>query len=60
MDINNIVDLISNYGMAFVLMAYFLIKDWKFNEATLNTLASIREVLVKLQTLHGLEDGAEK
>ena len=32
MDINNLADIISNYGMAFVLMGYFLLKDWKFNE----------------------------
>lgn len=57
MDITVIAELISNYGMAFVLMGYFLIKDWKFNEATLDTLSSIREVLVELKTYHNREDG---
>ena len=52
MDIQTLVDLAANYGMAFILMGYFLIKDWKFNEATLNTLTSIREVLVELKGYH--------
>lgn len=59
MELSAIVDLVSNYGMAFVLMAYFLIKDWKFNEATLNTLNSIREVLVELKTWHAKESEGE-
>lgn len=52
MDIQTVADLIGNYGMAFILMAYFLVKDWRFNEATLQTLTSIREVLVELKTWH--------
>ena len=52
MDINTVADLVGNYGMAFVLMAYFLVKDWKQTEEIVSTLASIREVLVELKTYH--------
>lgn len=56
MEITTIADLIGNYGMAFVLMAYFLVKDWKQTNEIIATLASIREVLVELRTWHTLEE----
>lgn len=56
MEINTIVDLIGNYGMAFVLMAYFLVKDWKQTNEIIATLNSIREVLAELKTWHAKED----
>ncbi len=40
-----IVDLIANYGMTAVLMAYFLIKDYKTTGQIINTLQEIKEVL---------------
>lgn len=55
MDISTIADLIGNYGMAFVLMAYFLVKDWKQTAEIIATLASIREVLTELKTFHRME-----
>lgn len=55
MEIQTIADLIGNYGMAFVLMAYFLIKDWKQTGEIIATLSSIREVLVELKTYHKQE-----
>lgn len=55
MEIQTIADLIGNYGMAFVLMAYFLVKDWKQTAEIISTLASIREVLVELRTYHNKE-----
>ena len=56
MEINTLVDLIGNYGMAFVLMAYFLVKDWKQTNEIIATLNSIREVLAELKTWHSIED----
>lgn len=56
MEINTIVDLLGNYGMAFVLMAYFLVKDWKQTNEIIATLNSIREVLAELKTWHSIED----
>lgn len=58
MEIQTIADLIGNYGMAFVLMAYFLVKDWTQTKEIIATLGSIREVLTELKTWHAAE--AEK
>lgn len=55
MEIQTISDLIGNYGMAFVLMAYFLVKDWKQTAEMIATLGSIREVLTELKTWHSVE-----
>lgn len=56
MEITTIADLIANYGMAFVLMAYFLVKDWKQSTEIVATLNSIKEVLAELKTWHARED----
>lgn len=56
MEINTVADLIGNYGMAFVLMAYFLVKDWKQTGEIINTLQAMREVLVELKTWHAAEE----
>ena len=56
MEIQTISELIGNYGMAFVLMAYFLVKDWKQTSEIIATLASIREVLAELKTWHVMEE----
>lgn len=56
MEINTIADLIGNYGMAFVLMAYFLVKDWKQTGEIVATLQSIREILAELRTWHAKGD----
>lgn len=55
MEIQTVADLIGNYGMAFVLMAYFLVKDWKQTGEIIATLGSIREVLTELKTWHAAE-----
>lgn len=55
MEVNTLAELIANYGMAFVLMAYFLVKDWKQTNEIIATLNSIREVLAELKTWHSAE-----
>lgn len=59
MEVATIADLISNYGMTFVLMAYFLYKDYKFNQQILDTLGAINVVLTKLETWHASETTKE-
>lgn len=49
MTFNDIIQLIMNNGMAVVLMAYFLFKDYKFNGHISNVLVEIKEVLVGLK-----------
>lgn len=56
MEIATIADLLANYGMSFVLMAYFLYKDYKFNQQILDTLSAINIVLTKLETWHASEE----
>ena len=56
MELNSIVDLLSTAGFAVVLMAYFLLKDWKFSQSILDVLSEVKEVLVELKTWHKLED----
>lgn len=56
MELANIVELLSTTGFAVVLMAYFLVKDWKFNQSILDVLSEVKEVLTELKTWHKLED----
>lgn len=56
MEFANIAELISSTGFSIVLMAYFLLKDWKFNEQMLAVMGEIKEVLAELKTWHAKED----
>lgn len=56
MELANIIEFIDSTGFSVVLMAYFLIKDWKFNQSILDVLAEVKEVLTELKTAHKLED----
>lgn len=57
--IATISELIQNTGFAIVLMAYFLVKDWKFNQQILDTLGAINVVLTKLETWHASDEKEE-
>lgn len=57
MDFNVIGEFITNYGMAAVLMAYFLWKDAKTTDRIIQVLESIQVVLGKLETHHAKEYG---
>ena len=57
------VNLIVSNSMAVVIIAYFLYKDYKFNQSILNALAEmsevlggVKEVLAALQVWHAKED----
>ena len=56
MEFAQIVEIINNVGFSVVLMAYFLIKDWKFNQNILDVLADVKEVLAELKAWHAKED----
>lgn len=49
------VNLIVSNGMSVVIIAYFLYKDYKFNESILNVLGEVKEVLASLKTWHEAE-----
>ena len=51
-----IAQIVSNYGMSVVLLAWMIYKDYKFNENILAVLDKINIVLAKLETWHAKED----
>lgn len=50
------VNLIVSNGMSVVIIAYFLYKDYKFNDQILKVLGEVKEVLTALQTWHQAEE----
>ena len=50
-----IAQVVSNYGMSVVLLAWMIYKDYKFNENILAVLDKINIVLAKLETWHNAE-----
>ena len=49
---DEIVQLITTNGMGVVLLAYFIFKDYKFNQNILNVLEKMSVILGKLETWH--------
>ena len=52
-----IVQLITTNGMGVVLLAYFIFKDYKFNQNILTVLDKMNTILAKLETWHCAEAG---
>ena len=50
-----IAQVISNYGMSVVLLAWMIYKDYKFNGQILSCLDKINTILAKLETWHNAE-----
>lgn len=50
-----IAQVVSNYGFSVVLLAWMIYKDYKFNENILTVLDKINVVLAKLETWHNAE-----
>ena len=48
---NDIVDLIVNNGIAVVVVAYFLFRDYKFNDELIKTLTTIQNTLTAVAQL---------
>lgn len=47
-----IINLIVTNGMAVVIVAYFLFKDFKFNGSITSILSEIKEVLAVIKDKH--------
>ena len=45
---NDLVNLIVNNGIAVVVVAYFLIRDYRFNDNMIKTMTTIQNTLVAL------------
>lgn len=54
-----IAQIITNYGMSVVLMAWMIYKDYKFNQNILNVLEKTNVILAKLETWHSAEEASE-
>ena len=55
MELEQVVNIIANYGMSFAVTIYFLYRDWKFNEALLTTMTTLKDsVSVLTDTVHRL------
>lgn len=52
----NIAQLIANYGFSVILMAWMIYKDYKFNDNITIVLSEIKDVLTELRTWHSVED----
>lgn len=44
-----IIQLMTSYGMSVVIIGYFLYKDYKFNESIIDVLSEVRDVLIILK-----------
>lgn len=51
-----IAQVVSNYGFSVVLLAWMIYKDYKFNGQILNCLDKINIILAKLETWHEAEE----
>ena len=51
----DVANLIVNNGMAVVIVAYFLFKDYKFNNQIVSLMGEIKEVLGSLREKEGKE-----
>ena len=45
---SDIVELLVNNGIAVVVVAYFLFRDWKYNDQFIKTLTTIQNTLTAL------------
>ena len=51
-----LINLIVSNGMSVVIIAYFLYKDYKFNDQIVSILSEVKEVLTALKTWHEVEE----
>lgn len=49
---DQIAQLITNYGFSTILLAWMLFKDFKFNQGISTVLGEIKEVLAQLRATH--------
>lgn len=45
MEINDLVNLITNSGMSIVIIGYFLYRDWKYNEQLITLMSELKQTL---------------
>lgn len=50
MELNEIINLVMNSGMAIVVVAYFIVRDWRFQSTLEQTLSTL------VNTVNGLKE----
>lgn len=53
---NDIVNLIINSGTSVVIIAYFIFRDYKWNNQLISTLTKIEDTLENIKGRHDYED----
>ena len=51
-----IAEIITNYGFSVVLLAWLIFKDYKFNDSMIKIMQEVKEVLTELRTWHCSEE----
>ena len=51
-----IAEIITNYGFSVVLLAWLIFKDYKFNDSMIKIMQEVKEVLTELRTWHSSEE----
>ena len=51
-----VAQLITNYGMSVALLAWMIYKDYKFNAQILGVLEKINIILARVETWHSVEE----
>lgn len=54
-----LVNLITTSGMAVVIVAYFLYKDYKFHDNIMSVLTEMRELMSIIKTKVGVDDDTQ-
>ena len=59
MDISELVNLCINSGVSIVIITYFILRDWKFNNTLVTTLTSLVNAIDTLKQLISEKEGSE-
>ena len=59
MDISELVNLCINSGVSIVIITYFILRDWKFNNTLVTTLTSLVNAVDTLKQLISEKEGSE-
>ena len=57
MEFEQMINIVANYGMSFIITAYFLYRDNKYNEQILTTMSALKETVTNLnETVYRLHN----
>ena len=59
MDISELVNLCINSGVSIVIITYFILRDWKFNNTLVTTLTSLVNAVDTLKQLISEKEGSD-